>query len=79
MVKIKIKGIQASINNFKWECENKELEDLLNIITSDSTLNSLSIAEPDHAEAERIIEKFNGEIIEKIENPRWKRLPGRIY
>jgi len=82
MVKIKIGDIEASIENLKWTSEHKEFEKLLNIMTKTSGSKSLSIAEPDLEEAERIIKLFKhakANIIEKTENPRWKREEGRIY
>jgi hypothetical protein len=82
MVKVQVFGIEATIENLKWTSEHKEFEKLLNTMTKVSGSDSLSVAEPDLEEAERIIELFKNEntkIIETIENPRWKRFPGRIY
>ena len=79
MVKDPVFGIEATLENLKWTCKHKELEDLLNGNTKLYGSSSLSIAEPDVEEAKRIVELFKNEntkIIETIENPRWKRFPG---
>ena len=82
MVKISIGDKEAVIENFKWTCDDEHLQDILNIISKDSTCNSQSEPEPDLAEAQRICSKYknlNAQIIEKAENPRWKREDNKIY
>jgi len=82
MVKIKIDNVEAIIENFKWKSKNKTVENILNSLSSLSNLNSLSVSNPDLAEAERMIKLFGNKkakIVEKTDNPSWKREGNKIY
>lgn len=81
MIQIQIKNNKAEIDNFVWKSSNKHIEKLLNTLSKNSELNSLSNPNPDLAEANRIIKIFgkSAKIIEKKENPKWKREKNRIY
>lgn len=74
-VTIEIEGVQASIKDNKWECEDKLLEDMLSVFSSD-TLTDYSPF-PDLAVAKEAVRELGGNIIKITERPKF--IKDRIY
>jgi len=75
MITIKLKGIEASLENEKWTCKDKPLKALLNLYTYEDIEGYTPF--PDLSLAE-IIEKEHGAKIIKITGyPPYKK--GRVY
>lgn len=75
MIKLKIRGIEVGLNNEKWKCKDKDLEDLLSMYTYDEIDGYSPFPDLDLA---KIVRKKLGGKITKIINPP-KFVKGRIY
>lgn len=75
MIVLNLKGIEVKLNKEKWQCEDKDLKDLLSIYNYDS----LEIYSPfqDLALAKLVIKKFGGKIVKIINPPKFVK--DRIY
>ena len=75
MIKMKIMGIEARLENEEWTCENKELKTMLDSYNYESL--ELYAPFPDLALAELVIKELRGKIIEVTNQPKFVK--GRIY
>jgi len=72
---VKIGGILATITDYQWSSDNKQLQNLLNAALPE-TGPSGADPNPDHTAALNAIEAFGGEIVSFDEA---EHVSGRIY
>ena len=75
MIKIKYKGIEATLENEKWTCEDKLLKRMLKLYNYDSIEEYSPFK--DLTVAELFTKEMGGEIIEITGEP--KTVKGRVY
>ncbi len=74
-VTIEIEGIQATIKDNVWECEDKFIKDILSIFKKDILYGYSPF--PDLAVAERAAKDLKGKVIKITDRP--KSIEERIY
>lgn len=74
-IKLKIRNIDITLSNSKWECEDKEL--LKKLYTYNYTKIKEYSPFPDYSLAELVIKKFRGKIIKVIDPPEFVK--DRVY